>query len=253
MTHDERWELAVKIASQLQSHYGSQLIALGVYGSLARGSDGPYSDIEMHCIVNGEHIEKCFEWSTGPWKAEVDVTSPDVILADAAALDGDWAITHGAFVYVKPICDPEAFFTHLSQVVFDHPDSAFNYRVEEIIIGDIYELVGKIRNVVIRQTFSSLPTSAVKLSGFAAGLHGLYHRRLFTSSGTMFDEALLLPDAPNGFQALCQMVTSGQLNDPLKILGLTDRYWAGLEEWAASRGYSLKTSLQALLESNLKN
>lgn len=250
MTHDERWELALQIASQIQRHYGDQLVALGIYGSLARSTDGPFSDIEMHCIIRGEGVDECLEWSAGPWKAEVDVVSPEVILADAESLDGDWAVTHGAFVYVEPIYDPDGFFPTLSQMVFAHSDSAYKLRMEEVIVGEIYELVGKVRNAVNRQAISSLPVYAVKLATFAACLHGLYHRRLYTSSETMFTESLALPDSPAGFQELCQMVTSGKLDDPFKISDSTDRYWNGLEAWAASRGYCIKTSLQVLLESS---
>ncbi len=43
-----------EIAAQIRAHYQEHLLALGVYGSLARGSDGPFSDIEMHCVLQGE-------------------------------------------------------------------------------------------------------------------------------------------------------------------------------------------------------
>ena len=90
---EKRRQNMQEIAQALREHYKDRLMALGVYGSLARQSDGPFSDIEMHCVLHGEGIDQSFEWSTGPWKAEVDVYSPDVILAQAAEVDGDWSIT----------------------------------------------------------------------------------------------------------------------------------------------------------------
>ena len=111
ISSEQRRHTAQEIAQALQQHYQERLLALGIYGSLGRGSDGPYSDIEMHCIVQGEGIEQCFEWSTGPWKAEVDVYSSEVILGLAAEVEGDWAITHGAYVHVLPLHDPERLFS----------------------------------------------------------------------------------------------------------------------------------------------
>jgi len=101
-----RLELAREIAAQIRQHYGDHLLALGVYGSLARGTDGPYSDIEMHCVVRGSGVDKCHEWSAGPWKAEVNVYSEDVVLQWASTVDGDWSLTHGACVKVVAMVDP---------------------------------------------------------------------------------------------------------------------------------------------------
>lgn len=110
VTRDHRLQIARQIAGRLRRHYGEQLLALGLYGSLARGTDGPYSDIEMHCVLHGSGIEFCHEWSAGPWKAEVDVYSQDVLLAWAGEVDVDWPLTHGACVQVQVLHDPADFF-----------------------------------------------------------------------------------------------------------------------------------------------
>ena len=60
-THSDRLDNMQRIAAALQAHYGARLLALGVYGSMARGSDGPFSDIEMHCILHGQGVETSFE------------------------------------------------------------------------------------------------------------------------------------------------------------------------------------------------
>jgi kanamycin nucleotidyltransferase len=54
MTHKARLALAYEIANQIHAHYGDTVLAIGLYGSLARGTDGPYSDIEMWCVLRGE-------------------------------------------------------------------------------------------------------------------------------------------------------------------------------------------------------
>ena len=50
-SHAERMTRAKEIAAQFRAKF--DVLAIGLYGSLARGTDGPYSDIEMHCVLWG--------------------------------------------------------------------------------------------------------------------------------------------------------------------------------------------------------
>ena len=124
-SREQRRQLAEEIARQIRQHYGKHVLALGLYGSLGRGTDGLYSDIEMHCVLQGVTIDIAHEWSAGPWKAEVDVYDEETVLATAALVEGDWPLTHGAFVYVRPLYDPAGFFPRLRQAALDHPDEVF--------------------------------------------------------------------------------------------------------------------------------
>ena len=44
-SHAERMARAEAIAAQFRAKFGKKVRAIGLYGSLARGSDGPHSDI----------------------------------------------------------------------------------------------------------------------------------------------------------------------------------------------------------------
>lgn len=244
---EQRRQNAQAIAQTLQAHYGERLLALGIYGSLGRGKDGPYSDIEMHCIVQGEEIEQCLEWSTGPWKAEVDVYSPEVILGLAAEVEGDWAFTHGAYARVLPVFDLGGFFPRLKETALSQPEDLFRWRMKEVMVGDLYELVGKARNAWAAQTLGCLPEYALHLARGTTGLMGLAQRYLFGSSITLFEEALRLPEPPGGFEALCRRVMSGRLSSPRLIVREVNALWEGLERWAQKRGIELHESLEVLL------
>ena len=252
LSHTERWALAESIAARLQQHFGGRLLALGVYGSLARNADGPYSDIEMHCVVAGVADGYSFEWSTGPWKAEVDVYSPEELLAQAAVVDGDWPITHGALVNVRPLFDPGGLFPRLRQAVLSQPESAFRHRMAEVIVGDIYELIGKLRNLAAAQDYAGLTLFIDHLAILGACLQGLRHRHLFTTFGVIFAEALALPDPPAGLAELCQLVSSGNLSHPPTLLAAAERFWEGVEAWAAQQGLRIETSLDDLLDNDQK-
>jgi len=68
----ERLRLAQAIANRARDRHGADFLAAGRYGSMARGSDGPFSDIEIFCILRRPEQEFSFEWVAGPWKAEVN-------------------------------------------------------------------------------------------------------------------------------------------------------------------------------------
>ncbi len=249
-THAERLAHAHQIAAQLQAHFGNELLAIGLYGSLARGTDGPYSDIEMWCVLRGEEIDDAYEWTTGPWKAEVDVRSQDTITHEAAELDGDWAMTHGSFVHVLPLYDPQNLFPALAEQVFAHTDAEFDAVMCEVIIGEIYEIIGKVRNLAITypdQLPPMLPFYVISLVRYAAWLIGLANRRLYTTTSVMLAESLTLPNQPVGYAELCVNVMSGELSEPEKLYGLVNRFWEGVEEWAQVRNLKLVQSLGELL------
>jgi kanamycin nucleotidyltransferase len=244
---EERRRTMQAIAHDLQSHFQDQLVALGVYGSLARDSDGPFSDIEMHCVVKGKGIEFVYEWSAGPWKAEVNAYSPEVILSQAQEVDGDWSITHGAFVHVKPLFDPQNFFLRLKEAAISQPEQVYHSWMKEVIVGDLYELVGKVRNAWSVQNTSCLPTYAFEMAKGTARLIGLAQRYLYRSSASLFEEALALPDAPQGFSALCHRVMAGRLSSPRAIVRQVNTLWEGIEAWAKLHDMVLEDSLQDLL------
>ena len=247
MLHSDRLDNMQRTAAALQAHYGERLLALGVYGSMARGSDGPFSDIEMHCILHGQGVETCFEWSAGPWKAEVDVYSADVLLRWAAEVEGDWPITHGAAVGEQALYDPTDFFTRLRTAALDHPAEVFERAIKEVLVGVIYELVGKLRNAAAANNLAVLPYFTVELARAGACLVGLANRHLYTTTARMWEESLALPDPPPGYAALVRLVMSGRLDEPARILPLVDAFWAGAERWAEGRGLKLTDDLSDLL------
>ena len=235
------------LVSQLRAHYGRSLLALGVYGSIARGEDGPFSDIELFAVLDGRDIDDSLEWSNGPWKAEIDLYSQDVLLAWAATVEGDWAVSHGSLLGVQPIHDPGGFFERLRQAVLSQPGEVFRTAQAELIVGEIYEMVGKIRNALAQDNPAPLALFASHLAEYGACLVGLENRRTFTTSARMFADALALPGAPQGFAVVCELVMSGRLDQPAEIGSLADTFWEGIEAWAAARQLPIHTSLEALL------
>lgn len=246
-THSQRLQLADEIAGQVRRHYGERVLAIGLYGSLARGTDGPYSDIEMHCVLQGVSIDTSHEWSAGPWKAEVDVYDGETVLAMAAEVEGDWPLTHGAFVYVRPVYDPAGFFARLRQAALEHGDEVFDQAMGELIVGELYEFIGKIRNAWDGGNTAALPAWTVDLARHGAFLIGLANRHLYSSSSYLLAESLTLAGRPGGYDRLCELVMSGRLGDGEEMVVVADGFWEGVEVWADGRGLKIVDELASIL------
>ncbi len=245
-SHVERMSRAHEIAETFRAHFG--VLAIGLYGSLARGDDGPYSDIEMYCVARGEGIDEDYEWSEGAWKAEVNVQSPEVIAAWAAELDEFWPLTHGSCVNILPLHDPTRFFESLREAVFDHADEEYDDLIRGVIVGELYEFLGKIRNAAAGGKTENLSALVVEMAQYGAYIIGLANRTLYTSSATMFSESRALADKPSGYDQLCELVTSGRLENPAQIARAADRFWEGIEAWAAEKSIPIHQNLGDLLE-----
>lgn len=245
-SHAERMSRAREIAETFRAHF--DVLAIGLYGSLARGDDGPFSDIEMYCVARGEGIDEDYEWSEGAWKAEVNVQSAEVLAAWAAELDEFWPLTHGSCVNILPLHDPTRFFESLKAYVFDHADEAYDDLIHGVIVGELYEFLGKIRNAAASGKTDNLSSLAVEMAQYGAYMIGLANRTLYTASATMFSESRALADKPSGYEQLCELVASGRLENPAQIARAADRFWEGIEAWAAEKSIPIHQKLGDLLE-----
>ncbi|MBD1842618.1 hypothetical protein H6F89_04165 [Cyanobacteria bacterium FACHB-63] len=115
--HADRVHLAEQVAHRVLARYGEQVLAIGIYGSLAQGSDQLYSNIEMKCVLNTRGEAYSHEWIEEGCKVEVNVESEDVILTEAATVEEDWAITHGAYFALKLLYGSDDFLIQLQAAI----------------------------------------------------------------------------------------------------------------------------------------
>lgn len=228
----ERIKMLDRIVAALHEQYGDALLAIGLYGSLARGEDGPYSDIELFCVVDIPGMDRDYEWVYGAGKAEVNVFGPDVVYARAREVADSWALEQGQFARCRPLYGDLAFFEEIKQLAQSPDPAAVNALVTEMVVGELYEWIGKLRNARARGD-TNLAFLACCFAEMTAWLLGLIHRRLYTTGATMFAESLALPDRPDGYDALCRLVMAGELSDAGRVADAIEAAWAGLGPWLA--------------------
>jgi kanamycin nucleotidyltransferase len=239
LSHTQRLNIAHEIAERVKQHFHPQVIAIGLYGSLARGEDGPYSDIELFGVLRTDQYEQRYEWCTSAWKAEVDLYGKQALRERAAHVDGRWPLTHSAFQSVLPLDDPEHVFAEIRTIVEASPEPLFREAIENLLVDDVFECIGKIRNAQAFGMPTALPSLILKLVQTVAMVVGLANRQCYTTGTRVISEALALPDLPDGFGELGQIMLTGDFRDGQHIGKACERLWQGLNIWATDHGYSI--------------
>ena len=247
--HVQRTQVAAEISDQLRSHFGERVIAIGIYGSIARGADGPYSDIELHCVIDQIEKEYSLKWTNGDWRAEVGLYSVSDILNRAAEVNWRWPATHSAFASIQPLFDPTNLFIHVRKSALSQPEFKFRKGIKELIVSELYELIGKMRNTQETGALTSLPYFAVQVAWRGACLVGLENRYLYEASSQILADSLNLDYRPAGYDELCRLAMTGDLSQPEEIYSVCERFWGGVNAWAKERGIRLTDELRDLLES----
>lgn len=242
MGREERLAFAREILRRALAAYGDAVTAAGLYGSMARGTDGPYSDIEMYVVLATPGADFSHEWSYGPGKVEVDFYGEDLLLERAASVEGRWPLTHGSVTHVLPLYDPTGFFVRLRETAISVPPERFRAVIPQVLTGEMYEFVGKWRNLKLSGQTAYLPYLACQTAQYGAYILGLHHRQTFTTGARVLEEALALPDRPGGFDALCELVVAGNLADSADVINRLEAFWQGLVAWAAVHGYPIDSA-----------
>jgi kanamycin nucleotidyltransferase len=142
---------------------------------------------------------------------------------------------------MQPLHDPENFLAQLKALAFEHANEEINECMREVIVGDMYELVGKWRNQQAAKRFDYVPAIAVKLVEECAWVMGLANRHLYSTGARMYVESLALPDRPAGYDALCHAVMRGELSDVPRVIALCEACWDSVVAWAGAKGIELVT------------
>lgn len=115
----------------------------------------------------------------------------------------------------------------------------FSNAIHEVLVGEMYEFIGKLRNANRTGTQSYLPYLAMQFAKCGAMLIGLHNRKLYSTGARVLPESLELPERPDGYDAVANMVMSGQLSEPDRIIDACEQFWNGLVSWAAEYGYKI--------------
>jgi kanamycin nucleotidyltransferase len=206
---------------------------------MARNQEGPYSDIELFCIVDLPGTDTTFEWIYGDGKAEINVYGLEVARKFARQVETTWPLEKGQFLNARWISGNAHLLEDLSELALSVTDEEIRKEVQSITIGELYEWMGKLRNMFYTGDRSGLPVFACKFTERVALILGLVHRKTYTTGMRQLAESLQMPDLPKGYERLCGLVMAGKLADPKEIEQAMEETWTGLLDWEKEKGIQI--------------
>lgn len=172
-TRSEKLEMIAVLKDRLLAAHGEHIVAIGVYGSIALETDGPYSDIEMHVVTNAYYPIEDLEFIYDQFKIEIGFHDKQAFLEKAKKIDDSWAISAGAFIHVLAVYDPTNLFEQVKTLPFTYLSAAVNHVMKEFMIWEPYETMAKIRKSHKSGNYNYIPLGANDLVWETAKLIGL--------------------------------------------------------------------------------
>lgn len=235
-TREEKMAMISIIKDRLLAAHGENILAIGAYGSIGLGTDGPYSDIECHVITRDGVRLQTLEFVCGKFKIELSTTDRSGFFKQAKEVDDSWAIKAGIFIHVLPVHDPTGLFGQVKNLPLEISDEARQHVMKEFMIWEPYETVGKIRNNYSVGNADYLHLGAKDLLWQTAKLIGLANKSYYTTQAKTYAESLQMEAVPVGYKELLAFNLAGDLRDHEKLYRLCEELWTGLNLWFDEMG-----------------
>lgn len=183
------------------------IVAVVLFGSVARGDDGPDSDVELAAVVRRLSGKRNVErFVLGGVLFSVYWYDAAGLRNQMLSMDGD-ASRHG-FLRGIALHDPLGWFDRLKREVGNLPPS-FYRRSAEDALHQMYEYVCKARNARGRGDEANLVYATGVVGYQARVLAALLNHRHYVSENTMTDEWRGFPDLPAAFPRWVEPLLGG--------------------------------------------
>lgn len=227
-----RWAVAKTIARELREREGTNLVAVGVYGSVARGEDREFSDLDLFVVLRRKR-----SWIRPMFREGVYVTPSVHTPAEAreeATGSGPWLCEKlGGWYSMRPLFDPRRFLSKVATRA-RHPTAAqFRGSARNDLIST-YEDYGKVLNAVAAEDADDVREMSVWFTGGAGGALLDIEGRAMRTDHEM--TAVVRSYGGIGRDILRLRYTT---LPPREAGRLARRIWRGLVERAIERGVSL--------------
>jgi kanamycin nucleotidyltransferase len=224
--------LAATIAAELHRREGRNLVAVGVYGSVARGKEREYSDIDLLVMVRRKRRTIHHFFRDGILVTILQQT-PEEARDEVTGSRPDLNVALGGWTSMRPLYDPSGLLRRLREQAKRPTSQQFREAAGRAFL-EAYEDLGKLWNAISAGDSDEAREMAIWFSGAAMG--------------ALFDmEGHVLPTGRRAFVELRQYGTLGASirrlsyeTMPLpETLELSERIWAGLLRRASRLGIEL--------------
>lgn len=226
-----RLALAQRVADRVEARFGANLLFCALYGSVARETDGPYSDVELFCARrSGEMPCQVFEWIEAEIKVKLRVYTEAGLIAETAAVDAEWPLSHNKLFHHRLLVGHPGLLDKLQQIAVSADEAAFSTAITHLYLSEVFELTAKLYNLrgLASPAEMGLWPVLIKLLEQVSIILGMAERRCFSTRQQLLTEAVAWGVLPGAFPRLCQLALTGNYREDTPWDSLTEQLWTEL-------------------------
>ena len=235
-TREERLELVAALTPRIRSWFGDRLAALATWASVARGDDGPYSDLEMLVIVTEGACGGRGVLHDG-MLVELEWMTEEAYLARCLDVTENWPLSGSSVL--APIVN-EALIARLNVWVADDLEAKC-LRQAGIQWFEVQEATAKVLNAVEAENRDGVGLLAWDMLRQMLTALSLLNASPYRTLANVVTQARSLPHQPAAFADLLDLMVTGGFGNVDRLRELVVAVIEQLESLYEERGAPLGT------------
>ncbi len=154
MNHKERVEACREVSERLLKRYYHDIIATAVVGSVARGDDREYSDVDFQVLVRKGSSLRSHSFVLNKCLFSVNVRTEPQWRDELTDGDDHLPLAIGSLMNILPAHDPTGAFARLKNLALNVPGEAWKNGIRDGISG-VFEDLGRVRNFYVARDWDS--------------------------------------------------------------------------------------------------
>lgn len=238
MDHDTRAALALSLAMRLAETYPGEILVVGVYGSTARGTDTPWSDVDMYAVVRDGCAARSRGFIVDGIAVGIDVqhqTELETLLREPALA---WPFRMGVLHVLRVLAGDPGLVEVWMAMGHAVPRERFRRAVSEAMGEQVLESYGRVHSCALRGNENDIWIAALEVINEIATILCLLNQRWVTHD--YYDgivETFDFPLLPNGYREIIPALWHAR--GTTTIVPLTERLYTAFRRLLAREGIAV--------------
>lgn len=238
----EKKSIAEKVARHLRQNFGANLAALGLRGSVARGTAETFSDIDLLVILRRLKKTRNFEILDNTY-CSLNFETWKSATSTLREPHHEFPETLGGFTKILPVYDPGGLLPRLEREARLVPSDVFRKSAELALIHS-FEDFCRAKNAFLNKDEVVLIDSIQNVTHSAANVVAALNGQGFVSDRELFKAYKKFKRLPRNFSKI-QALRYGHMSGP-KLFETMMQFYVDLVEFSKQRGISFPVTLEVI-------
>ncbi len=224
VSHEERVQLARKIAPQIITSYKNAVLAICIYASTAKSLDRPYSDLELLCVITDNLEIQNKRYIHDGLLVEIDYFQESKFLREAAEVGWDWPLGADQYRNMIVLFERDNWLKKLEKAVTENDRADFTRELRWAILT-MTESLAAVRNARIKRDYRDLRTRAFYLASDAARVVFYQNRKYVLTTSWFWKQLFECKKQPKGFRRLIDVVAGFEKSTNAELVDAVEELW----------------------------